>query len=71
MGDSIFRLSTSTSDPYSVYYTEEEWQQLMSDTEGIYYGIGAYLQLDLATGLAKVNGVIANTPAESLTRKMI
>lgn len=57
-------LVSSLGDPYSVYYTEEEWQQLMSDTEGIYYGIGAYLQLDLATGLAKVNGVIANTPAE-------
>ncbi len=57
-------LVSSLGDPYSVYYTEEEWKQLMSDTEGIYYGIGAYLQLDLATGLAKVNGVIANTPAE-------
>ena len=57
-------LVASLGDPYSVYYTEEEWKELMTDTEGIYYGIGAYLQLDLATGLARVNGVIANTPAE-------
>lgn len=54
----------SLGDPYSVYYTAEEWKKMMADTEGIYYGIGAYLQLDTATGLAKINGVIADTPAE-------
>lgn len=57
-------LVNSLGDPYSVYYTAEEWQELMDQSEGIYYGIGAYLQLDLATGLARINGVIANTPAE-------
>ncbi len=57
-------LVASLGDPYSVYYTAEEWKNMMADTEGIYYGIGAYLQLDTATGLAKINGVIANTPAE-------
>lgn len=57
-------LVASLGDPYSVYYTAEEWKELMADTEGIYYGIGAYLQLDTATGLAKINGVIADTPAE-------
>ena len=54
----------SLGDPYSVYYTAEEWQSLMEETEGIYYGIGAYLSLDSATGLAKISGVIAGTPAE-------
>lgn len=57
-------LVASLGDPYSVYYTEEEWQQMMADTEGIYFGIGAYMQLDTVTGLARINGVIANTPAE-------
>ena len=57
-------LVASLGDPYSVYYTAEEWKNMMADTEGIYYGIGAYLQLDTATGLAKINGVIADTPAE-------
>lgn len=57
-------LVDSLGDPYSVYYTAEEWHDLMADTEGIYYGIGAYLQLDTATGLARINGVIADTPAE-------
>jgi len=54
----------SLGDPYSVYYTAEEWKSLMEETEGIYYGIGAYLSLDPATGLARISGVIANTPAE-------
>lgn len=57
-------LVDSLGDPYSVYYTAEEWTELMQETEGIYYGIGAYLQLDVTTGFAKINGVIANTPAE-------
>ena len=52
------------NDPYSVYYTAEEWNQLMQETEGIYYGIGAYISLDPATSLAKISGVIPDTPAE-------
>ena len=51
-------------DPYSVYYTEEEWADLMRETEGIYYGIGAYLMIDQNTGAAKISGVIDNTPAQ-------
>lgn len=51
-------------DPYSVYYTEEEWNDLMQETAGIYYGIGAYLMIDPNTGLGKISGVIENTPAE-------
>lgn len=54
----------SLGDPYSVYYTADEWQALMQDTEGIYYGIGAYVQLDITTGFGKINGVIENTPAQ-------
>lgn len=54
----------SLGDPYSVYYTAEEWKQMMQDTEGIYYGIGAYISLDKTTGFGKINGVIENTPAQ-------
>ena len=57
-------LVDSLGDPYSVYYTAEEWQEMMADTEGIYYGIGAYVSLDTVTGFAKISGIIANTPAE-------
>lgn len=54
----------SLGDPYSVYYTTEEWQALMQETAGVYEGIGAYLSLDTTTGLAKISGIIPNTPAE-------
>lgn len=57
-------LVDSLGDPYSVYYTAEEWRAMMEETEGIYYGIGAYVSLDTTTGFAKISGVIANTPAE-------
>ncbi len=51
-------------DPYSEYYTAEELQSLMAQTEGIYYGIGAYVGLDSETALPMINGVIEGTPAE-------
>ena len=54
----------SLGDPYSAYYTEEEWADMMEATKGIYYGIGAYVSLDTTTGFAKISGIIANTPAE-------
>lgn len=54
----------SLGDPYSVYYTEEEWEDMMRDTEGIYYGIGAYVSLDERTGCGKISGIIDNTPAQ-------
>ena len=56
---------SSLGDPYSTYYSEEELADIMEQTEGIYYGIGAYVSLDLATGLGKISGVIAGTPAET------
>ena len=52
-------------DPYSVYYTEEELTKLLDDTAGVYYGIGAYVSIDTATGLPKISGVIEDTPAEA------
>ena len=52
-------------DPYSTYYSEEELKDIMDQTEGIYYGIGAYVSLDMATGLGQISGVIAGTPAEA------
>ena len=39
-------LLESLDDPYSVYYTHDELVQLQQQTEGIYYGIGAYISQD-------------------------
>ncbi|SFQ01018.1 carboxyl-terminal processing protease [Butyrivibrio proteoclasticus] len=57
-------LMDSLDDPYSVYYTEEELTDLMNDTAGIYYGIGAYVSMDQTTALPRISGVIEGTPAE-------
>ena len=51
-------------DPYSEYYSAEELAQIMEQTEGIYYGIGAYVSLDTLTSLPKISGVIEGTPAQ-------
>lgn len=62
--DGLYRgLLDSLEDPYSVYYTNEELIALQQQTEGIYYGIGAYIQ-DGETGYVQISRVIKNTPAE-------
>lgn len=53
-------------DPYSEYYTAEEMNTLMEQTEGIYYGIGAYVSIDTETSLPKISGLIASAPAEEV-----
>ncbi len=55
----------SLGDPYSTYYTEEDLDALMQQTEGVYYGIGAYVGMDVQTGLAHISGVIEDTPAQA------
>ncbi|MCM1056239.1 MAG: S41 family peptidase [Firmicutes bacterium] len=65
MRDGMYKgLLASLDDPYSEYYTVEELNELMEQSEGIYYGIGAYVQLDEDTGLPKISGVIEGSPAE-------
>lgn len=54
----------SLDDPYSTYYTKDDLTTLMEQTEGIYYGIGAYVGMDTKTETARISGVIADTPAE-------
>ncbi|MCM1184854.1 MAG: S41 family peptidase [Roseburia sp.] len=61
----IYRgLLESLEDPYSVYYTHEELVALQEQTEGIYYGIGAYISQNQETGYVQISGIIKNTPAE-------
>lgn len=57
-------LLESLDDPYSVYYTADEVQDLRNNVQGVYYGIGAYLALDNTTQMTTIVGVIADTPAE-------
>ena len=65
--DGIYKgMLNALGDPYSEYYTAEELTDLMQQTEGIYYGIGAYVGQDTATGLPKISGTIAGAPAEEV-----
>ena len=64
--DGLYKgLFQSLGDPYSVYYTAEEMAQIEEDTEGVYYGIGAYIGTDEVTGAPMITGVIKASPAES------
>ncbi len=54
----------SLEDPYSVYYTNEELLALQEQTEGIYYGIGAYISQDTDVGYVQISKVMKDTPAE-------
>ena len=57
-------LVKALGDPYSVYYSAEELKELQDKTEGIYYGIGAYIGIDADTSLPRLTGIIEGTPAQ-------
>lgn len=47
-------LMAGLGDPYSTYYTAEEYKELTEDTEGVYRGIGVTMQKDVSTGAVTV-----------------
>ncbi len=51
-------------DPYSVYYTEEDLTEIMSDIEGVYEGIGAYMMVTQDSEYPVVAGTMSGSPAE-------
>ena len=52
-------------DPYSVYYNEEEFAEMMEGTSGTFEGIGAYLSQDPDTKDIIVVKPIKDSPAEA------
>lgn len=65
--DGVYRgLLDSLGDPYSEYFSPEELNALMEQTEGVYYGIGAYISMDTDTSLPKISGTIAGAPSEEV-----
>lgn len=52
-------------DPYSVYYTKEEFQDMLESTAGTFCGVGLYLSQDIETGQVKVSRPIPGTPGEA------
>ena len=57
-------LLESLDDPYSAYYTAEEYEDLMQSLTGNYAGIGALLQKNNETGVVTITKVYKKTPAE-------
>lgn len=51
-------------DPYSSYYSVEELKAIQEQTEGIYYGIGAYIGMDKEVDMARISKVMIGSPAE-------
>lgn len=51
-------------DPYSEYFTEEEWKSFNQSMEGKFYGIGVQVQKDKKTGGSYINRVFENSPAK-------
>lgn len=63
MSENIYKaVLDSLDDPYSKYYTAEEYKQLAAKTEGVYYGIGAIVRLN-DDGYVKIVKPLEDSPA--------
>ena len=51
-------------DPYSVYYTREEYAEFMEDTEGEYVGVGVQVSQNVDTKVITVVKVFDGSPAK-------
>ncbi len=56
-------------DPYTVYYTPEEYEALTEETEGVYCGIGALVSQNINSGVITAIRVFKNSPAEKAGMK--
>lgn len=56
-------------DPYTVYYTQEEYESLTEETEGVYCGIGVLVSQNISSGLITVLRVFQGSPAEEAGMK--
>lgn len=54
----------SLGDPYSVYYTPEEFAAFQQNSSGEYYGVGMGIGIDDVTGLAVVSYFLEDSAAE-------
>lgn len=64
MAEGIYKgLLQSLDDPYSVYYTKEEYTALMESSSGVYYGIGATVSSDVKTGVLSIVKPFVGGPA--------
>ncbi|HCM14146.1 MAG TPA: S41 family peptidase, partial [Lachnospiraceae bacterium] len=53
----------SLNDPYSTYYTAEEYKALMESSSGVYHGIGATVSQNVKTGVITIVKPFKTGPA--------
>lgn len=64
MADGIYKgLLASLGDPYSCYYTADEYKALMESSSGVYCGIGATVSQNVTTGVISIVKPFLNSPA--------
>lgn len=62
--DYIYRgMLAGLDDPYSAYYTAQDYKTMQESTSGVYSGIGAMISQNRTTGLCTIVKVFAGTPA--------
>lgn len=62
-------LFAGIGDPYSAYYTKEEFEELQQATSGKYSGIGALVSQDVKTNVISVTKVFKDGPADKAGMK--
>ncbi len=61
----IYRaLMNACNDPYSVYYTKEEYASMQESTSGVYCGIGCLVQQNVKTMLISIVRPFKDSPAQ-------
>ncbi|MGB8454250.1 MAG: S41 family peptidase [Anaerocolumna sp.] len=66
LAEGIYKgLLASLGDPYSCYYTEEEYKALMESSSGVYCGIGATVSQNVTTGIISIVKPFVNGPAHA------
>ena len=58
-------LLLSLGDPYTFYYTPEEYAKLWEDDEGSYAGVGMQISGSYATGVCTISRVFDGSPAQA------
>lgn len=62
--DGIYKgFISSLEDPYSTYYTKEEYNALRESSSGVYHGIGATVSQDAKSGVITIVKPFKNSPA--------
>ncbi len=57
-------LMAGLDDPYSFYYTPEEFAKMWEDDEGKYVGIGVLISADYTTQICTISRVFSDSPAQ-------